>query len=125
MATEVVGEITGYKLAPSGHHYFSLKDTGATLTCVLLSYQARWIKCELRDGAKVVVKAKADFYAPMGRFSLMIESVKAAGEGQPDDRRARQHADAKRRGGEQECEGKPAHNAQEEPRHAGIIAACP
>jgi exodeoxyribonuclease VII large subunit len=78
---EVVGEITGYKLAPSGHHYFSLKDTGATLTCVLLSYQARWIKCELRDGAKVVVKAKADFYAPMGRFSLMIESIKAAGEG--------------------------------------------
>ena len=36
---------------------------------------------ELRDGAKVIVKAKADFYAPMGRFSLMIESVKAAGEG--------------------------------------------
>ena len=75
---EVVGEITGYKLAASGHHYFSLKDGGATIASVLLSYQARWVRCELRDGAKVVVKAKADFYAPMGRFSLMVEAVKAA-----------------------------------------------
>jgi exodeoxyribonuclease VII large subunit len=78
---EVIGEITGYKLAASGHHYFSLKDGGATIACVLLSYQARWVKCELRDGAKVLVKAKVDFYAPMGRLSLMVESVKAAGEG--------------------------------------------
>jgi exodeoxyribonuclease VII large subunit len=78
---EVVGEITSYKLAPSGHHYFSLKDGGATLSCVLLSYQARWIKCPLGDGVKVVAKAKADLYAPSGRLSLMIDSLKPAGEG--------------------------------------------
>ncbi len=42
-----------------------------------------------------------------------------------DDRRQRQHDHAERRCREQQCEGEPADNAQEEPRHAGIIAVVP
>ncbi|MEI6597538.1 MAG: exodeoxyribonuclease VII large subunit, partial [bacterium] len=41
---EVVGEISGYKTYPSGHHYFSIKDAEAKVDCVLYSFQARWIK---------------------------------------------------------------------------------
>ena len=78
---EVVGEISGYKLYGSGHHYFSLKDNGATLACVLLSYQARWVKFPLGDGVRVVLKAKADIYAPSGKLSLMVDSLKPEGEG--------------------------------------------
>ncbi len=78
---EVVGEISGYKLYNSGHHYFSLKDSGATLACVLLSYQARWMKFPLADGVRVVMKAKADIYAPSGKLSLMVDSLKLEGEG--------------------------------------------
>ncbi len=78
---EVVGEISGYKHYSSGHHYFSIKDSGATLACVLLSYQARWVKFPLGDGVKVIVKAKADIYAPSGKLSLMVDSMKPAGEG--------------------------------------------
>ena len=40
------------------------------------------------------------------------------------DRRRRQHDDSNRRRGKQEREGKPGENAQEEPRHAGIITSC-
>ena len=47
---EVVGEISGYKTYPSGHHYFALKDSEAKVDCVLYSYQARWLKSPLREG---------------------------------------------------------------------------
>jgi len=77
----VTGEISGYKTYPSGHHYFALKDSEAKVDCVLYSFQARWLKTPLRDGMKVVAKAKADFYGKTGKFSLIIDSVKPAGEG--------------------------------------------
>ena len=63
---EVTGEISGYKTYPSGHHYFSLKDSEAKVDCVLYSFQARWLKTPLRDGLKVIAKAKADFYRRPG-----------------------------------------------------------
>jgi exodeoxyribonuclease VII large subunit len=77
----VTGEISGYKTYPSGHHYFALKDSEAKVDCVLYSFQARWLKTPLRDGMKVIAKAKADFYGKTGKFSLIIDSVKPAGEG--------------------------------------------
>ena len=78
---EVTGEISGYKTYPSGHHYFALKDAEAKVDCVLYSFQARWLKTPLREGLKVVAKAKADFYGKSGKLSLIIDSVKPAGEG--------------------------------------------
>ena len=78
---EVTGEISGYKTYPSGHHYFALKDAEAKVDCVLYSFQARWLKEPLREGQKVVAKAKADFYGKSGKMSLIIDSIKPAGEG--------------------------------------------
>ena len=78
---EVVGEISGYKTYPSGHHYFSLKDAEAKVDCVLYSFQARWIKFPMRDGLRVVMKAKADFYGKSGKLSLIVDSMKPEGEG--------------------------------------------
>ena len=78
---EVTGEISGYKTYPSGHHYFALKDSEAKVDCVLYSFQARWLKTPLRDGMKVIAKVKADFYGKSGKFSLVVDSIKPAGEG--------------------------------------------
>ena len=78
---EVQGEISGYKTYPSGHHYFSLKDAEAKVDCVLYGFQARWIKFPLRDGLSVVMKAKVDFYGKSGKLSLIVDSLKPAGEG--------------------------------------------
>ncbi len=78
---EVTGEISGYKTYPSGHHYFALKDAEAKVDCVLYAFQARWLKEPLREGQKVVAKAKADFYGKSGKMSLIVESLKPAGEG--------------------------------------------
>ena len=78
---EVQGEISGYKTYPSGHHYFSLKDAEAKVDCVLYVFQARWLKFPLRDGLSVVMKAKVDFYGKSGKLSLIVDSLKPAGEG--------------------------------------------
>jgi len=78
---EVTGEVSGYKTYPSGHHYFALKDADAKVDCVLYAFQARWLKEPLREGQKVVAKAKADFYGKSGKMSLIVESIKPAGEG--------------------------------------------
>lgn len=78
---EVQGEISGYKTYPSGHHYFSLKDADAKVDCVLYGFQARWLKFPLRDGLSVVMKAKVDFYGKSGKLSLIVDSLKPAGEG--------------------------------------------
>ena len=80
---EVVGEVTGYKLyASSGHHYFSIKDEGATVACVLYAFNARRVAARIADGQRLVVRAKPDFYGRMGRLSLVVEQARAEGEGE-------------------------------------------
>lgn len=81
-ALEVVGEVTGYKLyAASGHHYFSIKDAGATVACVLYAFQARRMNVALEDGMRLVVRARADFYGKMGKLSLIVEAARPEGQG--------------------------------------------
>lgn len=79
---EVVGEISGYKTYPSGHHYFSLKDADAKIDCILYIFQARWLKFQIKDGLRVVVKAKVDLYTKTGKLSLNVDSMKPEGEGE-------------------------------------------
>ncbi|NBV39018.1 MAG: exodeoxyribonuclease VII large subunit [Verrucomicrobia bacterium] len=79
---EVIGEISSYKTYPSGHHYFSVKDSETKIDCILYGFQAKWIKFPLRDGLAVILKAKVDFYGKNGKLSLVVDSMKPAGEGE-------------------------------------------
>lgn len=47
-----VGEISNYKRNQSGHHYFSLKDSGAQITCVI--WASTKIDSKINDGMKVI-----------------------------------------------------------------------
>ncbi len=79
---ELTGEITGYKVyAASGHHYFSVKDAESILPCVQYGYTAKFLKFTPKEGDKVILKAKADVYHKTGKLSLIVESMKLAGEG--------------------------------------------
>ena len=53
----VSGEISGVKLATSGHYYFTLKDAGAQLKCVCFRSTARFLKFKPQDGAAVLARA--------------------------------------------------------------------
>ena len=79
----VEGEISGWRVYPSGHAYFTLKDPGAQISCVMFkSYLERCkVKAQLKDGAKVCVYADATVYAPRGNYQLVVHAAKLVGAG--------------------------------------------
>ena len=79
----VEAEISGWRLYPSGHAYFTLKDSGAQISAVMFaSSLARCkVKDALKDGAKVLVYGNVSVYAPRGNYQLMVLAAKLVGEG--------------------------------------------
>jgi exodeoxyribonuclease VII large subunit len=77
----VSGEISNLSRAPSGHCYFTLKDSGAQADCVMFRSRAALLDQSLENGARVEVRARLTLYEPRGRFQLMVEGVRRAGLG--------------------------------------------
>ena len=79
----VEAEISGWKLYPSGHAYFSLKDAGATIGCVMFASALSRCKARdsLADGAKVLVYANVSVYPPKGNYQLVVLAAKLSGVG--------------------------------------------
>lgn len=79
----VEAEISGWKLYPSGHAYFTLKDSGAQILAVMFagSLARCRAKAGLKDGAKVVVYGNVSVYAPRGNYQLVVLAAKLSGEG--------------------------------------------
>ena len=81
-------EIRGWRRYPSGHAYFTLKDSGAQISAVMFksSYEAclrkhPGIETQLKDGAKVLVYGNVTVYAPRGNYQLVVLAAKLVGEG--------------------------------------------
>ena len=79
--TWVRGELSNLSRAPSGHCYFTLKDDGAQVDCVMFRTRLAAVDWELRNGARVEVRALASLYEPRGRFQLTVEAMRQAGLG--------------------------------------------
>ena len=79
----VEAEISGWKLYPSGHAYFTLKDSGAQISAVMFASSLARCKVRnaLKDGAKVLVYGNVSVYAPRGNYQLMVLAAKLVGEG--------------------------------------------
>ena len=54
----VRGEISNYKLYPSGHHYFSIKDEGGALKCVMFKGNAMRLRFRPENGMKIIAMGK-------------------------------------------------------------------
>lgn len=81
----VRGEINNLSRAPSGHLYFSLKDEGSQVACVLFRREALRqpeVVRDLRAGMAVVVRGSVTVYEPRGTFQLYAEEVAVHGEGE-------------------------------------------
>ncbi|MFM2133755.1 MAG: exodeoxyribonuclease large subunit [Bacteroidota bacterium] len=76
----VVGEITNYKRAASGHHYFTLKDELAQIQCVM--WNSRPVQSPLSDGMRVIVTGRITVYAQRGNYQIDCSSVAPAGIGE-------------------------------------------
>lgn len=77
----VVGEISNFTQAASGHCYFSLKDEGAIVSCVLWKGTRASLTFELREGVKVEARARVSVFEKKGQYQLVVDSMKRQGEG--------------------------------------------
>ena len=77
----VRGEISNLTRAPSGHLYFSLKDSGAQVRCTLWRTRAQRLQIEPRVGMQVEARATVTLYEPRGDYQLNVESLREAGVG--------------------------------------------
>ena len=77
----VCGEISNLRRPASGHCYFTLKDQGAQLRCVLFRTQQRYLTCRLTDGLAALCRGRITVYEPRGDYQLVVDMVEPAGAG--------------------------------------------
>ena len=82
----VEGEISGYKVSPSGHAYFKLKDESATLDGVIWRHLRQKIVFPVEDGIKVLAYGNISVYAPQGRYQIVVNRMEPAGLGELQQR---------------------------------------
>ena len=77
----VAGEISGSKLAASGHCYFTLKDREAQLRCVCFRSSLRYLKFKPQDGVAVLARGHLDLFEARGEYQLLVEALEPQGHG--------------------------------------------
>ena len=77
----IKGEISGLKIATSGHGYFSLKDTNSVIAAICWRHSLARINFKLVEGLEVVVTGKITAYAGQSKYQISVELVEPAGTG--------------------------------------------
>jgi exodeoxyribonuclease VII large subunit len=77
----VRGELSGWKVAASGHGYGTLKDAGACLRVVCFRPQLSRLRFKLEDGQEVLLRGKVTVYEARGDYQLVAEAAEPVGLG--------------------------------------------
>jgi len=77
----VRGEISNYKLYPSGHHYFTLKDEGGALKCVMFKGNAFRLRFRPENGMKIIAIGRVSVYPRDGAYQLYCTALSVDGVG--------------------------------------------
>ena len=77
----VRGELSNYKIYPSGHHYFTLKDAEGALRCVMFKGQAGRLRFRPENGMKVVVTGRVTVFPRDGAYQLYCNTLTPEGVG--------------------------------------------
>src|SRR5450432_3508212 len=77
----VSGEVTNRRTHSSGHIYFTLKDAGAQMNCVLFSREKVLQRELLADGQKVLLQGDVTVYEARGQYQLIVRAVELQGVG--------------------------------------------
>ena len=77
----VRGELSNYKMYPSGHHYFTLKDAEGALRCVMFKGQAMRLRFRPDNGMKVVVTGRITVFPRDGAYQLYCNTMTPEGVG--------------------------------------------
>ncbi len=77
----VGGEVSNLSYPSSGHCYFTLKDAGAQLRCVMFKSAVKNLKFRLTDGMALIVRGRISVYDQRGEYQLICEYLEPAGVG--------------------------------------------
>lgn len=77
----VRGEVSNYKLYPSGHHYFTLKDEGSQLRCVLFKSNAVRLRFRPGNGMKIIALGRISVFPRDGAYQLYCTAMAMDGVG--------------------------------------------
>ena len=80
-AVWVQGEISNYKLHPSGHQYFTLKDQRAQIACVIFRNTMPPARTQLADGAQVQIYGTVSVFEARGQYQLSVQILQGRGLG--------------------------------------------
>ena len=80
-AVWVQGEVSNYKLHPSGHQYFTLKDARAQIACVIFRNTMAPLRQPLADGAHVQVYGNVSVFEARGQYQISVQIIQPRGQG--------------------------------------------
>ena len=77
----VKGEVSNCKYHPSGHIYFTLKDSASALNCIMFAGDRRGLGFRLTEGQQVIAKGSVSVFERDGRYQLYVKEVTLDGAG--------------------------------------------
>ena len=77
----VCGELSNYKMYPSGHHYFTLKDKESSIRCVMFRRNAARLRFRPENGLGVIVTGRISVFPRDGAYQLYCNSISPEGMG--------------------------------------------
>ena len=77
----VKGEVSNCKYHPSGHIYFTLKDSASALNCIMFAGDRRGLGFRLTEGQQVIAKGSVSVFERDGRYQLYVKEVTQDGAG--------------------------------------------
>ncbi len=78
----IEGEISNYLRHSSGHRYFTLKDQGAQIKCVIWRWAGSHLIFEPKDGMKVKAVGQVTIYEKSGQYQMVVTSLQPSGIGE-------------------------------------------
>ena len=75
------GELSNYKMYPSGHHYFTLKDEQSAIRCVMFRGQASRLRFRPENGMKVLAQGRVAVFPRDGAYQLYCDALSPDGVG--------------------------------------------
>ena len=78
----IKGELSNVKYHGSGHIYFTLKDSGAAISCVMFARDRRGLSFVMEEGQQVICLGSIDVYERDGKYQLYAKQIELSGDGQ-------------------------------------------
>jgi exodeoxyribonuclease VII large subunit len=119
-AVRVRGELSNFKKATSGHCYFTLKDSGGAIACVMFRRESHFLSFNPADGDEVILRGRVSLYEERGQLQLYVKTMEPAGTG---FLHLRFEALKKKLLAEGLCDAQQKKEIPNHPRRVGVVTA--